>query len=927
VGAFVGRARELAALGEIAGAPAGGDVAAGVVVGEPGCGKSRLLAEVAERSESPSCFRVVGYEPEQQVPFAAAADLLRALGETTAADRQLEALVFDEASADSSPLEPVRVFEAAHRALRVVGPALLLVDDLHWVDSLSLALCHYVVRAAEAAGPPLALVAVARPSANATSFAASLAQVLPAERLARLELGPLASEEALELVKALAPTTGEAAAREFAERSGGSPFWLEALVRTTGAEVDAGRLVTARLRGARADAGALLALLSVAGRPLALVDAAELNGWDAERAEYAARDLESRGIAVESAGVLRLAHDLIRTAAVREIPEEVRLDVHRRVGDWLARIAGSDVRRLREALAHRHAAGLPSLDLADRLARSPQRTLLGADGLRLLASIAEEADPLDSRALAFQEEVASLATELGEHEEALERWSLIAERAETPLRRASALLAASRAAYGLDRAGAARELLERSRQAEASDAVLELEQATQEAAILLWLEQRTGEGRALAREAVDAATRLATRAGGLDALETRTRRAYVDALRLDYEAAVMEGDAEALLGAAELREAGARGLDLESYLTASLALGLALSQNGRIPEATARHRRAWLEAQRRVLPRLVVDSGFALARSLTHTGDLLEAELVVQTASEVAARAGDVPRARHRIARAVYAVALQRGQPHEVLRELEATEEPNEHQRIMLHGDIALWHGRLYGPAAAATVLEQLSGGQACAALVGCNRCAAELLLFSAEALARVDRHAEARSALARWEVLDVRLEPLDEILALHASALSEGDAAARAAALDAASVTAEGSPFRLAALWIGLDLGRALAAAGSDRAVGELKRVTDAAAERGAATVLELAEQALRALGIRTWRRGAAVTQLTERERAVARLIAAGATNPEIAQQLFLSRKTVERHVSNVFKKVGVRNRAELAARISELEVEGAHR
>jgi DNA-binding NarL/FixJ family response regulator len=56
-------------------------------------------------------------------------------------------------------------------------------------------------------------------------------------------------------------------------------------------------------------------------------------------------------------------------------------------------------------------------------------------------------------------------------------------------------------------------------------------------------------------------------------------------------------------------------------------------------------------------------------------------------------------------------------------------------------------------------------------------------------------------------------------------------------------------------------------------------------------------------------------------------RLIAAGASNPEIAKQLFLSRKTVERHVSNVFRKTGVRNRAELAARVAELQIEGAPR
>jgi len=60
---------------------------------------------------------------------------------------------------------------------------------------------------------------------------------------------------------------------------------------------------------------------------------------------------------------------------------------------------------------------------------------------------------------------------------------------------------------------------------------------------------------------------------------------------------------------------------------------------------------------------------------------------------------------------------------------------------------------------------------------------------------------------------------------------------------------------------------------------------------------------------------------ELSPREVEVARLVIDGASNPEIAAQLFLSRKTVERHVSNALAKVGARNRTELARRLMEID------
>jgi len=127
--------------------------------------------------------------------------------------------------------------------------------------------------------------------------------------------------------------------------------------------------------------------------------------------------------------------------------------------------------------------------------------------------------------------------------------------------------------------------------------------------------------------------------------------------------------------------------------------------------------------------------------------------------------------------------------------------------------------------------------------------------------------------------------------------------------------------------LWTRIDLGRALPAADRDRAIDVLREAAETAAALGALTEQHVAEKSLRGLGVRTWRRTAESETLTEREQEIAALIAAGASNPEIAQQLFLSRKTIERHVSNVLKKVGARNRAELAAKVAELKIEGAPR
>ena len=63
-----------------------------------------------------------------------------------------------------------------------------------------------------------------------------------------------------------------------------------------------------------------------------------------------------------------------------------------------------------------------------------------------------------------------------------------------------------------------------------------------------------------------------------------------------------------------------------------------------------------------------------------------------------------------------------------------------------------------------------------------------------------------------------------------------------------------------------------------------------------------------------------AAPAQLTEREREVLGLMSSGATNREIASRLFLSPHTVKEHTSAIYRKLGVRNRAEAVQRAQRL-------
>lgn len=921
---FVGREAELAHLAAVVAGVARGGVSAAVVVGEPGVGKSRLLEEAMRAAPTDRTFRVRGYEAEQPVPLAAAAMFLRELEEATGAS-----LLPD--TTDATMLEPVRIFESTHRALRECPAVTVFMDDVQWTDELSRALVHYVLVGANAERRPFALVAATRPDATAASYTDSVTRALPNGSVTVLQLGPLTRDEGVELAIALDAELDEARATELWRRSGGVPYWIETLARGRD-DADMERDVTTRLHRLDADAIAALAVLVVASRPLTPEAMAEIQGWPHARTEEAIGGLVSVGVASRGPTLVQPTHDLLREEALRRLPDELRRDVHRRLAVFLE--GSDDVQSLREAVEHRVQGQLPIADLLERLVTHPQRRLLGREGLRSAYETAGRVD--EGRPLPVEAGFAALAAELGEHGLAEALWTAVAETADDRGQAARAALDASRAAYFRDRASAAWRLLERAR-ALCDDDVLAIELDAHEGGIRRWLDHDVEGGELLTRRALKSADELVQGVGGLQGLDRSGLEAVHEALSAGVDAALVADDPGRGLGLAfELVEVAHR-LSEEKRLVGLVKRAQMLVHSGRTLEGTEDDRVAWAAARERVLPSIEIEAGFTYATSLVRVGRLEEAEQIGNETAELAARSAELGRMSStpwRIQRTPLFIQLLRGDWLEAVAELRgaAEAEDDPHRRLHVELMIGSWLARVDPGHSSREVAARFTSARADADAAGCRRCRGDVDVRAAEALARVGLVEESRWAMHEWDRAHPRPGTVSRFWRSRAEAMlaaGDGDRDRAERLLGAQLGSASELGYELESVWIELDLASVLAEDDRARSIQVLRSAANRAERLGAHTQKALALQRLRTLGVRAWRRAEVGDVLTEREREVAELVLRGASNPEIAQALFLSRKTVERHVSNILRKVGARNRAELAARLVDRagEVEGAPR
>ncbi len=378
---FVGRAEDLERLVAIWAGVAAGDHGVVLVAGEPGIGKTRLVAELARRAGSSALLLAGRCDPELATPLGPFAEAVRVAARQWPPEVHplmvgagLEPLhrISGTDVGDQETERPV-LFDAVLAVLRQAAahlPVLLVIDDAHWADDSSLLLLRQLWR--ERLEHVLVAVTYRDTDLSRTHpLAALLADFRRETDVERLVLRGLTAENVEQLLGGSARSdpspASSAAAVRIAEDTEGNPFFITEVIRHL---VDRGRLrsdggggwtvsgtleaidvpegirevIGRRLSSLSPACNELLAVASVIGRHfparlLAQVAETSLDdALDAIDEALASRVLEEEAAALAT---FSFSHALVREALYQELSTVRRLRLHLRIGEALRTSAGT----------------------------------------------------------------------------------------------------------------------------------------------------------------------------------------------------------------------------------------------------------------------------------------------------------------------------------------------------------------------------------------------------------------------------------------------------------------------------------------------------------------------------------------------------------------------------------------------------------
>lgn len=925
------------------------------IAGEPGIGKTRLLAELATRGEERAfmIFEGRAAEFEQDLPFAifvdALDDRLAALGarKREQFDPGLAshlAAVFPAFASMGGERSFALLDERyrVHRAVRLLlerlarrAPVVLALDDLHWVDAASGELLRHLL-----AHPPCApvLIAVAyRPAQLGGRIRAALERGQIDRRIESVDVGALSRAHARLLLGA--DLSGEIFDAIYSE-SGGNPFYMLELARglTRGGRVSgkaepAGEVpqgviaaIQEEVAALTEDARELLQGAAVAGEPFSPDTAAAAAGIFAADALRLLDRLVEAGL-IRQAAVPRafeFRHPLVRRAVYESAQPGWRIAAHRRLAEDLRRRGAPAV----ELARHVEAVAQPGDEEAIALLTAAgHATVYHAPGIaaRHFEAALDLLAGVDHHADSRLELLTPLATSLGaagrlreSRRTLLEALNLLPAEAAAPRARLEAFCAAVENLLGLhaeaqQRLHAALKALPEGRSPEAASLMVEL------AANAVWGMQWSAM-RAWAAEALNVSR------------ETAQASLEVSALALlalgEYCLGRPARGAEPVRLAARLLDA-MNDADVGTHLHGPYYLAWAEFWLERFEEAVRHADRGLALARTTGHGQFFAPTLTAKACALRRLGHLRQAGETVQEAVESARLAGHDQMIAWALAIRVW-IATAEG---DLALALSSGEEALTSFKRLVPSMIRAAIGWQYGealleagePLRCSTLVLDAMGGPEAEIPTPAERCYGWHLLARADA-AR-GRHRSAQTWIERLDATTSNLpgSNLPCFLAESARAhvlLARAEPAHAAHAALVAVEAAERVHARLDAARARLLAGRALAAAGERaRGIDLLERARAELDLHGAVRYREEAIRALRRLGIRVGRGGrralarAGTESLSERELAIAQLAAAGWTNKEIGAELFISTKTVERHLSHVFRKLDVSSRAQVGA------------